>query len=182
MRRLKVVSGRKRSAKRKVLDGEAITIILIGLFIGGLLGMWIIERMDAQQAVASGQRPYHGRLEVLTSSERVAPFKIVTPEGSRGYVVKLVDAYTGKTALSVFLDSGRSYETSAPVGAYKLRWASGKEWVSDEALFGPLTDVQEAIEPLVFEREGAGFTGHTVELAPRITGNLESGRIQASSF
>lgn len=182
MRKHKVFNGKKRSAKRNRLDGESITIILIGLFIGGLLGMWIIETMDGSQAIAAEPRPYHGRLEVVTSSERVAPFKIVTPEGSRGYVVKLVDAYTGEIALSVFLESGRSYETNAPLGAYKLRWASGRDWVSDDALFGPLTDVQEAIEPIVFEREGAGFTGHTIELAPRIDGNLESSRVRASNF
>lgn len=166
----------------KRINPESVVLVLIGLFIGGMLGSIIIEKKDPAQAVAAEARPFHGRLEVSTSRQRVAPFKIVTPEGSRGYLVKLVDAGTGQTAMSVFLESGRTFETDAPLGSYILRWASGHEWINDEKLFGALTDIQEAEDLLVFKEDSSGHLGHTIELTPKIDGNLDSDRIGAGSF
>lgn len=167
----------------KHIDRESVMIVLIGLFLGGLIAMWIIQRTDPTLAAAVEARPYHGRLIVSTSKARVAPFKIVTPEGTRGYLVKLVDTSNGETALSVFLEAGQTYETNAPLGSYAFRWASGREWVNDARLFGSLTEMQEAYEPLVFREDGrGGYSGHTIELEPRIDGNLYSDRVSPSNF
>lgn len=171
-----------RDAKAKWLDREAVAIVLIGLFVGALIGITLINHLDGTLAKGVEPRPDHGRLEVLTSSERLAPFTLITPEGSRGYVVKLVDANTGKTALTVFLEAGKIYETTAPLGAYKLRWASGREWVSEEALFGPLTEIQETTEPLVFGRGQSRADGHTIELEPQADGNLRSEHLRSGRF
>ena len=170
------------NAKAKWLDREAMAIVLIGLFVGALMGITLINHLDGSLAKAVESRPYHGRLKVHTSSERLAPFTLITPKGSRGYVVKLVDAYTGRTALTVFLEAGRTYETTAPLGAYKLRWASGREWISEEAMFGPLTEIRESTEPLIFGRGQSGADGHTIELEPQIDGNLRSQHIRSAKF
>jgi hypothetical protein len=166
----------------KRLNAEAIAMTLIGLFIGAMLGKVIIDRTASASIMLSEPRPYHGRIDDKTTRARLAPFQIITPEGSSAFLVKLVDMETGETAMSIFLEAGKTFETEAPIGSFKLKWASGENWKGESRLFGLLTDYQEAIEPLEFREEQGGYAGNTVELRPRVNGNLHSERIAPSKF
>lgn len=167
----------------KRLNREGLMLVLIGLFIGAMAGKIILDQMGTTEPPLLGEsRPHHGLIEAATAGSRVAPLRIITPPGSRAYVVKLVDAETNQTVLRIFLEAGRSFETLAPIGSFNLKWATGRDWHGEDQLFGPLTDYQETIEPLVFGADGDGYTGHTVELAPKFDGNLHSDRIIPARF
>jgi hypothetical protein len=96
--------------------------------------------------------------------------------------VKLSDVQTGETVLSIFLEAGKTFETQAPVGTFKLKWATGENWQGDTKMFGPFTLYQEALVSMVFREEPNGISGNTIELGPRFDGNLHSERISQSEF
>ena len=167
----------------KRADREAVVIVIIGLFMGAMLSPILFNWIDpTSQTLASEPRPSHGRVETPTSRARIVPFHIVTPDGSKGYVVKLVEVETGETVMSIFLEAGKTFETRAPVGTFILKWATGETWQGGSQMFGPSALYQEALTPLVFRKNGDGYTGGTLTLSPEIDGNLHSERISPSEF
>lgn len=165
------------------MNREAIVLVLIGLFIGTMAGKIILDRIGPPEPRLHNEaKPYHGLVEVASDQPRMTPFRIITPPGSRAYVVKLVDAETNEPVMRIFLEAGRTFETLAPIGSFKLKWATGRNWRGENQLFGSLTDYQEAIEPLVFEANDSGYAGHTVELEAKVDGNMHSDRISPTGF
>lgn len=175
----------KASEMLKRVNAEASMLVTVGLFMGAMIGNILFDHTamttDTEGSVREF-RPSHGKIDVTTSRVRLAPFQVITPSGSKAYVVKLIDAKSGETAMSIFLEAGRTFETRAPLGTFDLRWASGENWHGDSRMFGPLTDYQEASMPLIFREDGNGYMGNTIELTPAIDGNLQSERIWPSKF
>lgn len=126
--------------------------------------------------------PLNGFTERYHSSEAIAPFEIRTRYGSGNYYVKMVDYYTKKTVLTIFVRDGQSVNIDVPLGTYELKYAVGKNWYGNEHLFGPDTACSKAKDRFEFERHGDEITGYTVELYLQINGNLETNTIPVSSF
>ncbi|MEQ8602936.1 MAG: hypothetical protein RIB45_06425 [Marivibrio sp.] len=84
------------------------------------------------------------------------------------HFIKLVEARTGETALTLTVAAGERTRTQIPYGRYEFRVASGKTWHGEERLFGPLGVTESARRPLVFGRAG----GHEIDLNRRVDGNM----------
>lgn len=125
---------------------------------------------------------HQGVLARFTSEEAIAPLRIVTPHGEDNYYVKVVNAYTGAPALTLFIYGGQSFETEVPLGVYVIRYATGKTWFGEERLFGPNTSYSQADKTFNFAIEGNQVSGYTVELIRQQAGNLRTKSISAQQF
>ena len=127
--------------------------------------------------------PYtQGEYEVFTTEKRIAPLKIRTAAGTDAYYVKLVEAYTGRTAMTLLIRGGQTVETEMPLGDFRLKYASGKAWYGARNLFGPNTEYMEADSIFKFARVGQQISGYTVELVRQRDGNLQTRKVAASRF
>jgi len=125
--------------------------------------------------------PSNGTWWRYTSKELIAPLRISVSEGQH-YYVKLTDAFTGETVLTVFIQSGRTIEVEAPTGRYNLKYAIGDTWYGQEHLFGPKTEYMKADGTFNFEIIGNRVRGHGVELIVQQGGNLRTDPIPESEF
>ena len=163
------------------IGADQIILALAGLMIGALASLTIFG-WGEREAATNEMQPYHGMINALSHRDRVAPFSIINSEGPSSYMVKLVDVETDEIVMEIFVGAGRKLETTAPLGRYKLRTASGNDWVSASQSFGPLTRYTEAIVPLEFRQSGNGYVGVTVDLDRRVDGNLKTDYITPSQF
>lgn len=142
------------------------------------------EKQSAQapsdeQALASLKQGVH---EVLTTAPRVAPLRIGTPVGDEQYYVKIVDADTGATMLTLFVKAGQILRTKVPLGSARIKYATGRVWRGKAELFGPETRYNEADEVFEFTRDDRGVQGYTVELIKQIGGNLSTRSLSRAEF
>jgi curved DNA-binding protein CbpA len=126
--------------------------------------------------------PANGTINKYYSNEAVAPLRIVTRESSHHYFVKIVDWYSGNLVLTVFINSGQSISIDLPLGSYKLKYATGRQWYGTTFLFGPETSYNIADKKFDFEIRGDHVSGYTVELVLQRHGNLRTNKILAEQF
>lgn len=143
---------------------------------------------DDQPNASSSQRaeapptPAEGVIRVYSGAPRLAPFRIKTAPFGGNYFVKLVDADSGAAVMTMFISGGSTFETHVPLGAMRLRYASGSAWQGEAQLFGNETTFSQADQTFEFARESDGYTGFTVELVPRAGGNLRTNSIPRDQF
>lgn len=125
--------------------------------------------------------PYSGNVRTYTTAERVAPFEIKAAQGSN-YLVKLVDAYTYASVLTVFVRSGTTVKVDVPLGSYEVRYASGESWYGHEYFFGPDTAYSKADKTFTFEIIGNQISGFTITLYKVAHGNLHTSSIRPTEF
>lgn len=121
--------------------------------------------------------PANGKIIYDAGLERISTLTIKT-SGTKYYYVKLVDVYTGSTALSFFVHGGTTVDIDVPIGDYKLRYASGSAWYGNSSLLGPNATYYEADDTFDFTEH----YGWTVELYLQHGGNLDIDVIDASDF
>lgn len=126
--------------------------------------------------------PKNGAATRYFTEEAIAPLKIVTKESGQHYFVKIVDWYSGKTVLTIFIRSGQSVNVNLPIGSYRIKYAAGKVWHGKTYLFGPETTYNEADKKLDFEVRGNQVLGYTIELFLQRHGNLKTKKISAAQF
>jgi hypothetical protein len=120
--------------------------------------------------VLSGQVP---------QSSTTGPLVIQTRFGSGNYYVKLVEKSTGIARMTIFIREGATTNTLAvPAGNYEMRYATGRTWYGEEALFGDDTIYNKADSDFNI---GYG-SGYTVELYLQQSGNLETRRLSKENF
>jgi hypothetical protein len=128
-------------------------------------------------------RPASGVLENRTGRSLEAPFSINTsPEAD--YFLKLVDATTGRDAITIYVRGGQPLEVLVPFGSYRLRYASGETWRGPAHLFGPgeLTSYNASDAVFNFAVSGGYVNGYRVELIRQVGGNMDTRRISPSQF
>ena len=72
--------------------------------------------------------------------------------------------------------------TKAPLGLYRLRYASGNRWQGETELFGPDTVYSEAEKTFEFRRTGDQAEGYSVRLIFQTDGNLATKLLSATQF
>lgn len=123
-----------------------------------------------------------GVQQVFVGSKRIAPLEIDTPSGAESYYVKLVDASTGASVMTLYIHGGQAFETTIPTGTYRVRYATGQTWYGAEHLFGPQTSYSEATKDFAFTTDANGVSGYTIQLIRQLGGNLHVRSISADSF
>jgi len=109
--------------------------------------------------------PENGETVRCTEIVPEAPFTIKSSEGSH-YLVKLCEASTGKSVLTVFVHGGEPVKISVPFGDYIIKYASGINWYGYTHYFGPETSYAQADDKFSFKREiNADAAERLVELS-----------------
>lgn len=125
--------------------------------------------------IATGEIMYSG------PRRRGAPLEIKTRFGTN-YYVKAVDASSGKTHLTAYIQGGDTLEVKMPVGEYEIKYATGQVWYGEDHFFGPATSYARADAPFYFTRDVEGYSGYTLELFTSVDGNLEMDDLSPSEF
>lgn len=125
--------------------------------------------------------PAHGAIARYHNSPSVAPLEINTSPGSN-YFVKMVEANSEATALELFVHGGKSIEIQMPLGAYKMKYATGTIWYGREYHFGPNTVYSKADSVFSFRQDYSGYSGYTVTLYTVQDGNMSTSKIDESEF
>ena len=111
----------------------------------------------------------------------VAPLGIKTQAG-HNYFVKVVEFGSDQAVLTAYVEGGRYFETTLPLGSYELRYASGEVWYGTDHHFGPETTYSKADQILNFTFDGYQYSGAMIELILQADGNLRTVDIDNSQF
>lgn len=129
--------------------------------------------------------PESGEILTYVRQEHIAPFEIRSSSGTN-YLVKLVDAYSKQTVLTVFVRGGIPVQVKVPLGNYVVKYAAGQTWYGYEHLFGKETGYSKAETTFSFQREstseGYSINGYTITLFKVQNGNLSTREIRKDEF
>jgi hypothetical protein len=126
--------------------------------------------------------PADGEVRIFNAKqERIAPFEIKSSYDSN-HLVKLVDAVSGKSVMTIFVRGGSTVKVDVPLGNYRVKYASGDKWYGDVFLFGPDTRYSKADDAFLFHRQGNDVSGYTITLYQVAYGNLHTEEIGAEEF
>ena len=129
--------------------------------------------------------PESGEILTYVRQEHIAPFEIRSSSGTN-YLVKLVDAYSKQTVLTVFVRGGIPVQVKVPLGNYVVKYAAGQTWYGYEHLFGGETSYSKAETTFSFQREstseGYSINGYTITLFKVQNGNLSTREIRKDEF
>lgn len=109
----------------------------------------------------------------------VATLRIITSPGA-DYYIKLVDYYSGADRVGIFVNGGQRLDVRVPPGSYKLRYAYGKSWRGQYALFGPGRNTNYQQSPTRFDFSTTN--GYTIELIKQAGGNMPTSSIGSNQF
>lgn len=126
--------------------------------------------------------PISGVMHNYTGEETIAPFEIKTPQTDENFYIKLVDPYTDKTEVVIFMRGGETKKMEVPLGTYKIKRAAGHTWYGEENLFGHNTSYTASDELLTFKINGSYVEGHTLTLYKVANGNFSTKDIKAGDF
>ena len=127
------------------------------------------------------QLPASGSVNSYTSADRIAPFEIKAAQGNN-YFVKLVNAYSEETVLTVFVRGGTTVNIDVPLGTYKVKYASGSTWYGENYLFGTYTSYSKTDKMFDFKIVGNQVSGFSMTLYTVANGNLHMSKIPKSDF
>lgn len=130
--------------------------------------------------------PRSGIYTLYTSAGRLnrdglPPFKIKTPAGPHWFL-KHYDWQSGRAVLSIFVRAGEDVEVGVPLGAYRIKLASGATWYGENIRFGPDTDYSIIDRSSEFSISGTQLPGHELQLVNVVNGNLRRQPITAEQF
>lgn len=123
-----------------------------------------------------------GVQNVFTQAEQIAPLSIRTSAGEESYFVKVVDAYSQNSIITLFVHGGQTLKVNIPLGTYRIKYATGKTWYGEQHMFGPNTRYSEADKTFTFSVNGDQISGYTIELIKQVNGNLRTKSLSAGQF
>jgi hypothetical protein len=126
--------------------------------------------------------PISGTQQNFSSRSPLAPLEIRTRGAGTHYFVKLEDVNTDQTVITLFVRGGESAEIEVPLGAYRMKYATGTTWYGTVDLFGPQTGYHQAESTFRFYDAGESYSGYTVELYRQSGGNLRTSRIRPDAW
>jgi len=122
---------------------------------------------------------------LYSTVKRPARLTVRTAKGA-DYFIKLEDTQNGTPVMSFFTRGGEVLDIDVPLGSFIFKYAEGQTWCNEHDLFGEETAVYKAKDIFDFKqeitRDGYSTTHWTVELIPRMNGNLRSEPIGRSAF
>lgn len=169
-------SGRWKSSRK--------TRVLAGLALGGLLivaaatrlsaPFWLAEQFTAIILGKNHGFPASGTVSVpATIDMKRVVAKLTVQGGLENAIVQMIDARTGRNALSVYVRAHERVTVPAPVGSFHMRLVHGREWRDAKTLFGKGTLHDEIDGVMRFSRK----VGHILDLRLGHDSNLVVRRI-----
>lgn len=172
-----------RASSQRNGMGRWIAVAIVAGLVGG--GGYAWERIQARRtAPLPVSVPVSGEYQRFypTTVSAPAPFKISTRDATTHFFIKLEDWRSAAPVVTAFVRKGEEIAINVPLGKYRLKYASGTNWMGPEALFGPATSSSQAALPMIFRFEGNQYRGYVLDLTPRISGNLHTAPVGARSF
>jgi len=126
--------------------------------------------------------PVTGTTVKYYNKKELAPLIVITKSDGTNYLIKVLDWNTKNPILTTFIRSGETASLKVPLGSYEIRYATGEMWYGYDYLFGPATSYYKADSRMDFTQSGNIYKGHTIELIPRVSGNLQTINISKDNF
>lgn len=169
-------SNRWRPSRRSKLPSGLVALSLIAALVVTGFGArdWTAERYGAIILAQSHSFPASGTVSVPTNIDmkRVAA-KLTVQGGIENAIVQMIDARTGRNALSVYVRAHERVTVPAPIGRFHMRLVHGRDWTDTRALFGKGTLHDEVEGAMRFTRK----VGHVLDLRLGHDSNLVVRRI-----
>lgn len=135
-----------------------------------------VEQPTPRTGIVSRRLP-----DSLPPEADLPPFKVTAPPSAH-YLIKLIDARTERTTMTLFVRADESLEVGVPPGRYRVRVAAGSSWFGDAQRFGPDTAYWEAEQAFEFSVRGGQLVGRELRLASVANGNLRRKALRSSGF
>jgi len=169
-------SDRWRPSRRSKLPIGLVALSLTAALVVTGFGArdWIAERYGAIILAQSHSFPASGTVSVPANIDmkRVAA-KLTVQGGIENAIVQMIDAKTGRNALSVYVRAHERVTVPAPIGRFHMRLVHGRDWTDTRALFGKGTLHDEVEGAMRFTRK----VGHVLDLRLGHDSNLAVRRI-----
>lgn len=173
-----------------------LVVIVFGAFAKNALNSFEFGPVDKKASLVTGGKQRFVPLEEVlpavsieqgvqgkfTKDKAIAPLQIITPLSEENYFIKIVDAFSSKVVMTLFVYGGQKFETKVPLGSYRIRYASGVTWYGEDNLFGAQTTFSEADDVFVFSVSESKISGYTIQLIPQLNGNLSTKSINRNQF
>ncbi|MBS89792.1 MAG: hypothetical protein CL858_04670 [Cupriavidus sp.] len=162
-------SGTLRTA---IVAGVAVALLATGIGARG----WIAQRYEALVYPQGRGFPASGTVSVPVGLDlkRVVA-KLTAQGGAENTIIQMIDAKTGRNALSVYIRAHERVTVPVPIGRFRLRLVHGREWTDAKTLFGKGTIHDEIEGTMRFTRK----LGHILDLGLGRDSNLTVRRIAA---
>ena len=125
--------------------------------------------------------PPHGSIQRYHTLTALAPLEIKTSAGEN-YLIKLVEASSGRPVVELFVHGGHTIEIMMPLGNFTMKYAAGDTWYGRDYYFGPNTSYSKASSVLNFNQDVSGYSGYTVTLYRVANGNMQTQRLSPEEF
>ncbi len=135
---------------------------------------------------ATEPEPRTGVLQENFLDDPIAPFEVKT-DGQSSYYIKLIDAQSGKIALTGYIRRGNTHmETEVPLGTYYMRYATGDFWYGETLDFGMQlggrAGYAKCQPTLTFTAKESSVKGQSITLIQQVNGNMTTPEINPGSF
>ena len=117
-------------------------------------------------------------LRGASNSKTGIPLKIYTPAKYDSHYIKINNASTGETYMTIYIREGDSITVYLPVGYYRIRYATGKKWYGFDELFGPDGDYLAFNETIAIKKD----TKYTLTLYQISDSNLTTKSLSQEEF
>lgn len=97
----------------------------------------VVEGFDADRGKEPSRLPANGTEFINYQGGAVSPpLKIYNRSSDLHTIIKLEDFESGELVAKYFVRAGQHIEKHLPVGRFRMKFASGKEWYGEPDLFG----------------------------------------------
>ena len=145
----------KEAHPQLISKASGFTALHVGLLLFVLSPAFAASRAEVAL-------PENGDTQTFTKADPIAPLQIVTSGEKAHYFVKLVSVNNKQTALTIFVRTGETVETTVPLGSYRIKYAAGQNWQGEKLLFGDETQFFEAEKWLILSGRAIRFQGFTL--------------------
>lgn len=108
-------------------------------------------------------RPRAGLMWNRSGLPATLPLVVRTMPG-QDYVVFLSPAEGGDPVMAGYIHGGQLFRLLVPPGLWDVRFAHGRDWQGETALFGPQTEWTRMQQPMRFNASVARRQGHVIRL------------------
>jgi len=124
---------------------------------------------------------YRLNLQINLRPDNHPPF-VITNNPNESILLKIIRISDNIEIMSIFVRAGETIETAVPVGAYKVKIATGQKWYGEKMYFGPKTSYAIFDSVFEFHKSGTQLIGKSITLTQIKNGNLSKKSLGSNDF